>query len=161
MLRVAAGACRWVKIPCPLVTNPHAIGQAHCTKLSWLQAIVYDMLPMDRKVPPASVCEGARQLRAWRVEHKLSQARTCALLGVSHIRTCHEWEWGAKIPSFLYAARIEEITDGGVPVEAWGYTDADCAPLIAFGIRRARKAGLIPPLPIPPPRSAPIILRPR
>lgn len=119
---------------------------------------------VERRQPPASVCEGARALRAWRVEHKVSLARLCALAGMSAARTPHEWEWGAKIPTFAYAARIEEITDGVVTVEMWGYGEAEIAPYIAFGLRRARKAGLVPTAPTPPtppPTFSPIILGPR
>ncbi|SRR5258705_8911439 len=111
-----------------------------------------------RKSPPPSVCEGGRLLRAWRLAHGVSQRRLTELLDV-HRRTPHEWEWGAKIPSLTSAVRIDSLTEGNVPVEAWGYTASDVAPLTAFGLRRARLSGALPSTPTPPTRGA-IILRP-
>lgn len=112
-----------------------------------------------RKSPPPSVCDGARRLREWRLVRGVSQARLTELLDV-HRRTPHEWEWGAKIPSLMSAVRIDALTEGEVPVEAWGYTESDVAPLIAFGLRRARKAGTIPSLPTAPTRGAIILAGP-
>jgi len=42
-------------------------------------------------------------------------------LGVSH-SLIFEWEKGSRRPGVELALRIEEHTDGAVPIEAWGYT---------------------------------------
>lgn len=65
---------------------------------------------------PLSLCQ-------WRAAQSpprtaLSVARD---LSVSHSLVA-EWEKGTRKPGVELALRLEQLTDGAVPIETWGYT---------------------------------------
>ncbi len=66
---------------------------------------------------------GPLSLGQWRVAQTpprtaLSVARE---LDVSH-SLLSEWEKGTRKPGVELALRVEQLTDGAVPIETWGYT---------------------------------------
>jgi transcriptional regulator with XRE-family HTH domain len=61
--------------------------------------------------------KGSQLLRAWRTNKGLTQTAAAAQVPASAAAWC-EWETGA-IPKLKVAFRIEEITEGEVPVSAW------------------------------------------
>jgi transcriptional regulator with XRE-family HTH domain len=62
-------------------------------------------------------------LRRWRVAEKLSMDQAAWRVGVT-APVWSAWETGAKRPAFENALRLEELTDGTVPFEAWCYGPA-------------------------------------
>lgn len=62
--------------------------------------------------------EASGRLRDWRRGQGLTQADLAAKLGVSGA-TLSDWESGKKEPRIESAVRIEQVTDGAVPVRAW------------------------------------------
>jgi DNA-binding XRE family transcriptional regulator len=69
--------------------------------------------------------KGSQLLRTWRAAKGLTQTAAAALVPASAAAWC-EWETGA-IPKLKVAFRIEEITDGAVPVSAWNETEERAA----------------------------------
>ncbi len=66
---------------------------------------------------------GPLSLGQWRAAQTpprtaLSVARE---LDVSH-SLLSEWEKGTRKPGVELALRVEQLTDGAVPIETWGYT---------------------------------------
>lgn len=61
---------------------------------------------------------GPQLLKAWREGANRKQTECAALVGVKQ-STWSDWEAGRKSPQIKYAGRIEELSDGAVPVMAW------------------------------------------
>jgi DNA-binding XRE family transcriptional regulator len=68
---------------------------------------------------------GPSKLKAWRAgrEKKTSIAEAARLLRVTH-PTWHDWEKGKKTPDLCNAFDLENLTDGDVRIEDWGYAKA-------------------------------------
>lgn len=67
-------------------------------------------------------CRGARLLRAWRTEKGISQSKASALIDVDMVQLS-KYERGVARPGLDRAVRIQEITKGLVPVDAWAAED--------------------------------------
>lgn len=59
-----------------------------------------------------------KQLRAWRVEHNVTQTAAAKAVGVRQGSWC-EWESGNRRPSVHHAVRIEALTKGALPAAIW------------------------------------------
>jgi hypothetical protein len=80
-----------------------------------------------------------REGTAGRVGEKLTFAAAAARVGVEH-PTWVGWENGRK-PGFEAALKIEGVTEGHVPVEAWGgFDDAMDAARVVFERRADTQA---------------------
>lgn len=67
---------------------------------------------------------GSEKLRAWRLDESKARGRltlvaAAALLEVEH-PTWSQWESGRR-PELAKAIEVENLTDGGVRIEDWGY----------------------------------------
>lgn len=89
--------------------------------------------------PAAKRLKDWREGKAGRAGDKLTFAAAAALVGVEH-PTWIGWETGRK-PGFEAALQIERVTEGFVPVEAWGgFDDAIDAAREVFARRTQTKA---------------------
>jgi predicted transcriptional regulator len=66
---------------------------------------------------------GGDELRKWRERGKVP-ARSGADLVPCSERTWYRWERHQATPSLAHAFRLEEITDGAVPAQIWGFARA-------------------------------------
>ena len=66
---------------------------------------------------------GPELLTRWREEiAKITQTEAAALIPVSQA-TWSDWEKGKKVPKVGPAVKLEKVSDGAVPVEAWVKAD--------------------------------------
>lgn len=64
------------------------------------------------------------KLKQWRAAQNppaTAVAVAKALGGISHSLVL-EWEKGTRSPGVELALRVEELTNGAVPIETWGYS---------------------------------------
>lgn len=64
--------------------------------------------------------DGPKLLKAWRDGAELSQKAVADAAGVGQ-PTVAEWEADNRRPEFSRALALEDLSDGAVRVEAWGY----------------------------------------
>jgi transcriptional regulator with XRE-family HTH domain len=64
---------------------------------------------------------GRSLLRAWRKRSERTLKDCSEAVGVSH-SLWSEWEQGTRKPTLEGAIGIEQLTEGGVPVESWGFS---------------------------------------
>jgi len=77
-------------------------------------------------------------LKAWRGSRALSQTALAGVVGVGQSALA-EWEAGRRRPELPYAIRLEEMTGGAVPLEAWGYP---AEVIVAMGAVVRRRAAV-------------------
>jgi len=68
----------------------------------------------------------SRLLVDWRKEAGLTQGQCAERLGISQ-PTWSNYEHGLKVPRTVVAVKIATLTNGAVPVEAWGNQETDAA----------------------------------
>ena len=78
---------------------------------------------------------GAR-LKEWRAAAGRTLVAASSAVGVTHSSWC-EWESGNRSPSLEKALAVEELTEGAVPVEAWGFPSSVVATMGAVLALRA------------------------
>lgn len=64
---------------------------------------------------------GSQALAGWREGNGVSQGRVASSLGVTQA-TVAGWEAGHRRPELHTALALEDLTEGDVPVESWGYS---------------------------------------
>jgi DNA-binding XRE family transcriptional regulator len=67
--------------------------------------------------------DGPRLLKKWRTDtRKISQEEAAGLVNV-HQNTWSDWENGRKTPRTEVALKLDVLTEGECPVEAWAEDD--------------------------------------
>ncbi|MDP3278607.1 MAG: helix-turn-helix transcriptional regulator [Deltaproteobacteria bacterium] len=84
---------------------------------------------------------GPTKLRAWRVTQpsRLSMVDAAKAVRVTHA-SWHDWEKGKKKPDLSNALAIENLTDGAVRIEDWGYQAAAEAAGLVWARRHRNEA---------------------
>ena len=77
-------------------------------------------------------------LKSWRESRSLSQTALAGDVGVGQSALA-EWEAGRRRPELPHAIRLEEMTGGEVPFEAWGYP---AEVIVAMGAVVRRRAAV-------------------
>ncbi len=80
--------------------------------------------------------EGARALKRWRESQGLSHGAAGERIDVSRVAVL-EYERGSKVPPLQRALTIEQVTDGAVRIETFGYGPDVVALIRAAVARRA------------------------
>ena len=62
--------------------------------------------------------DAPKLLKEWRKATGTSQAACAKLVGVSQ-PSLNMWETGLRMPQIEHAFRLQEVTHGAVPAEAW------------------------------------------
>ncbi len=60
------------------------------------------------------------RLKKWRTAAGRTLISAASAIGVTHSTWC-EWESGNRSPSLEKALAVEALTEGHMPVEAWGF----------------------------------------
>lgn len=87
---------------------------------------------------------GPGLLRQWRKTTGRSQERLAGELHVSQPALC-EWEGGTRRPELPSAITLESLSEGAIPIEAWGYSTELIEHLRSLSERRAGTDETAPP----------------
>ena len=83
------------------------------------------------------------RLKKWRSATNRTLVAASSAVGVTHSSWC-EWESGNRSPSLEKALAIEELTEGAIPVEAWGFGPSVVATMGAVLALRVRSKHVDP-----------------